>query len=172
MDILRQITSRFNVALILVTHTRKMEDSDPLNTISGSTGLVGAVDGVMILEKENRTANGGKLTVANRDTEGHVFLLEFNNESCRWNFLDEEAGESKEDSLFDYIVELLAEKKNWSGTSTELCKRLNEVAGTTNFNPAVVSKKLKSGQKFLKNKYKVSVAFETKNNAKLISLSL
>jgi len=46
---------------------------DQLNTISGSTGLVGAVDGVFVLEKSKRTSNDGKFTIANRDTENFCF---------------------------------------------------------------------------------------------------
>lgn len=46
MTKLREITNRHNLTLLLVHHTRKMFDPDPLNTLSGSTGLVGAVDGV------------------------------------------------------------------------------------------------------------------------------
>jgi len=172
MEILRQITNHFDVALLLVTHTRKMDDPDPLNTISGSTGLVGAVDGVMILEKEKRTANGGRLTIANRDTEGYVFLLEFDNDTCRWNFIEGETAEEHEDSLFETIIEMLSYKNKWSGTSTELCKCLSELEPEQSFNPAVVSKKLKSNQNVLKNKYKVDFAYEVRNNVKLITLSM
>lgn len=53
MTALREITNAHAVTLLLVHHTRKMYDPDPLNTLSGSTGLVGAVDGVWVLEKRN-----------------------------------------------------------------------------------------------------------------------
>ena len=172
MEFLRQITNDFSVAILLVTHTRKMDDPDPLNTISGSTGLVGAVDGVMILEKENRTTNGGKLTIANRDTEGHVFQLEFSNETCKWHFINEENVEEKEDILFDTIVKMISDKKSWTGTSTELCKYLSEIETRQNFSPAAVSKKLKSNQSTLKNKYKIKISLLVENNKKLITLSL
>ena len=42
MTALREITNAHAVTLLLVHHTRKMYDPDPLNTLSGSTGLVGA----------------------------------------------------------------------------------------------------------------------------------
>ncbi|GHU75096.1 hypothetical protein FACS1894188_05200 [Clostridia bacterium] len=60
MNALRELTDRFGITLLLVTHTRKMFDNDPLNMILGSTGFVGASDGVFVLEKELRTANKGK----------------------------------------------------------------------------------------------------------------
>lgn len=55
MNRLREITNKHRLTLLLIHHTRKMYDPDPLNTISGSTGLIGAVDGVFVLEKGKRT---------------------------------------------------------------------------------------------------------------------
>jgi hypothetical protein len=126
----------------------------------------------MILEKEKRTANGGKLTIANRDTEGYVFILEFDNDTCRWNLIDVESDEEHEDSLFDTIIKVLSNKNKWSGTSTELCKYLSEIVPEQCFNPAVISKKLKSNQNILRNKYNVDFSYEVKNNVKLITLSM
>lgn len=74
---LREALDGNTITLLLVHHTRKMYDLDPLNTLSGSTGLVGAVDGVWLLEKEKRTEGKGKLTITNRDTEGYCFKVEF-----------------------------------------------------------------------------------------------
>ena len=82
MNRLREITDKHNVTLMLIHHTRKMYDPDPLNTISGSTGLIGAVDGVLVLEKSKRTGSEAKLTIANRDTEGFCFTLLFDKENA------------------------------------------------------------------------------------------
>lgn len=171
MDILRQITSHFNVALLFVTHTRKMDDPDPLNTISGSTGLVGAVNGVFILEKETRTANGGKLTITNRDTEGFVFLLEFNNNTCHWHYIDEETQQEKEEPLYLFIEKYLSERKSWKGTATELCTTLSKEYNELSCSPATISKKLRAGQNILKNKYGVLYVYAKKNNSKTIELT-
>ncbi|MCL2774928.1 MAG: helicase RepA family protein [Oscillospiraceae bacterium] len=66
MTLLREITDDHKLTLLLIHHTRKMYDPDPLNTLSGSTGLIGSVDGVFVLEKEKRVGNKAKLTIANR----------------------------------------------------------------------------------------------------------
>ena len=68
MNRLRDITDKHSVTLMLIHHTRKMYDPDLLNTISGSTGLIGAVDSVLVLEKPKRTGSEAELTIANRDT--------------------------------------------------------------------------------------------------------
>lgn len=87
MTKLREVLDGNDLTLLLVHHTRKMSDADPLNTLSGSTGLVGSVDGIWVLEKERRTENKAKLTIANRDTEGFCFKVEFDKDNCKWNFL-------------------------------------------------------------------------------------
>lgn len=170
MNILRQITSRYDVAVLLVTHTRKMEDADPLNRISGSTGLVGAVDGVFILEKEERTSNRARLTVSNRDTEGHVFQLEFGTESCRWELLEEEIAPHREEPLFGFLTALLADSDCWQGTATKLCDAAERQHIGAGYTPATIVKRLKANEQLLYNKYGIDIQYATSNNQKTITL--
>ena len=121
MVFLREITIRQDIALLLVTHTRKMDDADPLNRISGSTGLIGAVDGVFILEKEERTSSRARLTITNRDTEGFGFQLECEAETCQWSLVYEVIAPEKPDPLFPFWVALMADKRQWCRTATDLC---------------------------------------------------
>lgn len=171
MDILRQITAAHDIALLLVTHTRKLDDTDPLNRISGSTGLVGAVDGVCILEKEERTSNKGRLTVANRDTEGYVFRLEFDADACLWCLLEEELAPQREDPLFPFLVALMADRRQWRGTATELCALAEEYGAGGSFTPATVAKRLRANEQVLLNKYCIGAECSTKNNVKTILLA-
>ena len=53
MTLLRQISDKRRLTLLLVHHTRKLKDDAPLNTLSGSTGFVGSVNGVFVLEKDS-----------------------------------------------------------------------------------------------------------------------
>lgn len=46
-------TGQKGVAIVLVHHVRKMDADDPLDTVSGTTGLTGAADTVLVL---NRTS--------------------------------------------------------------------------------------------------------------------
>lgn len=171
MNILREITNRYDIALLLVTHTRKMEDADPLNRISGSTGLVGAVDGVLILEKEARSSNKGQLTVANRDTDGHVFNLQFDTISCLWELLEEEIAEYREEPLFPFLIALLADTPNWQGTATELCDAAKGYAIGSEYSPVGIAKRLRTNDQLLFNKYRIEVKYRMVNNQKLIYLS-
>lgn len=107
MNLIREISNNYPVTIMLVTHTRKMTDSDPLNTISGSTGLIGAVDGVFLLEKNERFSNQGILTISNRDTEEFVFNLEFDRIFCKWKLVNQEKIESVEDEFVLLISDFI-----------------------------------------------------------------
>ena len=50
---MKQLADELNISLLLVHHLRKQGDSDPLNKLSGTTGIVGAVDSVFVLDKRN-----------------------------------------------------------------------------------------------------------------------
>lgn len=169
MNILRELTGQHDLTLLLVTHTRKLDDPDPLNRISGSTGLVGAVDGVMVLEKDERSGNSARLTVANRDTDGHMLKLEFVAAACRWDLVEEEIPERREDSLFSFLLVLLAERESWAGTATQLSQLAADYG--LGFTPATLAKRLRAYEQILFHKYKIRFITKLQNNQKHITLS-
>ena len=163
---IRAITEVHDVTVLLVHHTRKMFDPDPLNTLTGSTGLVGAVDGVWILEKEKRTENKGKLTIVNRDTQGYCFKVEFNKGEFKWNNLgDYETATEKEDTFCDLINEFL--KENWQGTATELVEALNNEDVTT----SNVTKKLNKRKEKLYSSYAIEYNSQRTGSERIITLT-
>ena len=169
MTALREITNKHKVTLILVHHTRKMYDPDPLNTISGSTGLIGAVDGIFVLEKAKRTENGGKLTIANRDTEGFCFDLQFDSDSCRWSFVGNSTDGDSDDDIFVIMLDDFL-KDEWSGTATELCGKLKKVDGSFDISPATLTKRLKAISSLLIKEFNISVNFERSRSSRRIIL--
>jgi hypothetical protein len=50
-EMLKPLAREFPVAIVIVTHTRKMGASDAMDKISGTQGLVGGVDNYMILSR-------------------------------------------------------------------------------------------------------------------------
>ncbi len=169
MKRLREITNRHPLTLLLIHHTRKMYDPDPLNTISGSTGLIGAVDGVFVLEKSRRTGSDAKLTIANRDTEGFCFNLHFDTETCRWSFAGNNLdGDEGEDAVAILLNDFLQDV--WSGTATELCRELKKYDGSQDITPAVLTKKLKSLYGLFKEEFNIEVSFERSRNSRRIFL--
>ena len=160
MNRLREITSKHKLTLLLVHHTRKASDPDPLNTISGSTGLVGAVDGVFVLDKASRIENVGRLTIANRDTEGFCFELRLDKNTCRWEFMGNysDGEDDRDEDLAVLLDDFLSDE--WSGTATELCSELKKLDSDLGFNAVTLTKQLKSQTDLLKREFNIEVKFE------------
>lgn len=169
MTRLRGITDHHNLTLLLVHHTRKMFDPDPLNTLSGSTGLVGSVDGVFVLEKATRTGSKAKLTIANRDTEGFCFDLDFDKACCRWNFCGNRLEEDENTPPLCVLVnDFLGD--SWGETATELCAELKKSAPDLDVTPSTITKQLKSLAGLFKKEYHILIDFNRQHSGRLIHI--
>lgn len=158
MTALREITNRHKLTLLLIHHTRKMYDPDPLNTLSGSTGLIGSVDGVFVLEKDKRTSHKAKLTIANRDTEGYCFKLEFDPDKCKWLFVGNEADTPDIDEPFCLLIaEFMKDRDAWRGTATELSETLNKTYPDSDVNHLTITKKLNAHIGLFKEKHSLEI---------------
>lgn len=71
---LQRFASEHRLAVVVVTHVRKMEAADPLEMISGTNGLTGAADSIMVLD---RGTDGCKLYGRGRDIEEIEKALKF-----------------------------------------------------------------------------------------------
>ena len=69
--------------LLLVHHLRKESGSDPLDQVSGTAGLTGAADTVMVLKREPNDPHG-LLYVRGRDVHEQEIALEFKDDTGRW----------------------------------------------------------------------------------------
>lgn len=80
---LKAVADRHNVALLILHHTRKMDANDPLDLVSGTNGLAGAVDAVLILQRE---PHGGDVTLylRGRDVEESQYTLTYARETGAW----------------------------------------------------------------------------------------
>ena len=67
VGLLKQLADRHHIAILLIHHLRKLHDDDPMNMISGSTGLSGAADSAFVLQKHSRLANVASLHCTGRD---------------------------------------------------------------------------------------------------------
>jgi hypothetical protein len=81
---LTELAHRYSVAIVIVHHTRKMEAADVMDTISGSTGLTGAVDALMVLSRK-RFGPEAVLSITGRDIEEHEMGLLWDQELSQWN---------------------------------------------------------------------------------------
>jgi hypothetical protein len=167
---LRSITNKYEITLLLVHHTRKMNDeNDPINNISGSTGLTGATDGNWVLEKVKRIENHAKLTIDNRDTEGFCFDLKFNTDTCHWEYIGNNTGVDNADEDIAMLVDDFL-KEEWQGTATELCKALSALDSKSNITPTNLSKQLRRIDSFLQKEFCIKASFKKSGNVRKIIL--
>jgi hypothetical protein len=81
---LKALADEFGVAVVVIHHTRKMAADDPLEGVSGTNGLTGAADTILVL---NRDANGVTLYGRGRDIREIETAVEFQKDVCRWRVL-------------------------------------------------------------------------------------
>jgi hypothetical protein len=78
---LKALADKYGVAIVLVHHQRKMDAEDPVDTVSGTTGLTGAVDTVLVL---NNSGQGMTLYGRGRDIEEIEKAVTFDKDLCIW----------------------------------------------------------------------------------------
>jgi len=81
---LQGIASKHRVAIVINHHVRKMEADDPFDTVSGTLGLTGAADTIIVLK---RHAGAVTLHARGRDIEEMETALQFERATCRWTIL-------------------------------------------------------------------------------------
>lgn len=142
---LKAIADAHKISILLIHHLRKsVDESDPFNMISGSTGLTGAVDASLVLRRRARDENTAVLSATGRDIEYQSLTLEF--KDTVWLLKSRSAERSEEEDsippFITYIARLLERDKGvWTGTATELAETLNKM-GDAGANPLSITKQL------------------------------
>ena len=103
---LRQLADTYGVAIIIVHHTRKMDADDPLDTVSGTTGLTGAADTTLVLKREG---HGATMYGRGRDIEEIEHAMNFDRSSGSWSLLGN-AADVKRSPERGRILELLLDR--------------------------------------------------------------
>ena len=130
METLKAFFDERGVTVHFVHHNRKMkDDDDPFNMISGTTGLMGAVDTVWAITKK-RADQEATLHITGRDVEQSSTLITFDKDEWKWkaigaaDIIDERRAKLayERDPIVKTIRELLKQSKNgeWKGTAKEL----------------------------------------------------
>jgi RecA-family ATPase len=89
MTALKHLADSHGVAIVVVHHTRKMaDDSDVFNEVSGSTGLTGGADAILIAKRARNTAEA-VLHVTGRDITEQDYGLAWHADICSWSLLEE-----------------------------------------------------------------------------------
>lgn len=124
---LKQFADELSISILLVHHLRKQGDSDPLNKLSGTTGISGAVDAVFVLDKDKRNENKANLLCTGRDIEQREFQLSFNKENCTWNLINDSLENPVPTLPIEMIdfIEFMKSQKYFKGSNTDLADNFN-----------------------------------------------
>jgi hypothetical protein len=81
---LQKLARDLTIAILVVHHTRKADSDDLLDKVSGTFGLTGAADTILVMEKRS---SGWLFDVRGRDVSSDELAAEFHKETCKWTIL-------------------------------------------------------------------------------------
>jgi DNA-binding NarL/FixJ family response regulator len=84
---LKDLADRHGVAVLLVHHTRKQDASDWIDSVSGTQGLAGAADAVLVLTRARNTRQA-VLKLTGRDVAEAEYAMELDASLGLWTMLD------------------------------------------------------------------------------------
>src|SRR4051812_13442044 len=112
---LQALAGELNVAIVIVHHVRKSgSDVDPFEKVSGTLGLSGAADAVLILDRDGQ---GSTLYGRGRDVEEIEKAVSFDKRTCRWSILGEAAEVRRTDERAVILGALADNRDNREGMS-------------------------------------------------------
>jgi hypothetical protein len=86
---LRELANKKGVAIVLIHHLRKADADDAFDTVSGTLGLTGAADSVLVLKRD--TSGTVILYGHGRDLEEIETAMAFDRETCLWRVVGDPA---------------------------------------------------------------------------------
>lgn len=102
----KAIADKYGIALVIVHHLRKMAAEDPLARISGTQGLSGSSDTILVLSR-CRFRFDATLFCMGRDVEEQELGMQWHADTCQWTVMGdtETAGRTPEKQA---IIDVLA----------------------------------------------------------------
>ena len=79
LSVLKLLADSLGIAIVLVHHNRKAHDSNPNNLISGTNGIAGCADGLMVFTRNDENA---KLHISGRGAPSLEMNLK--RENAKW----------------------------------------------------------------------------------------
>ena len=170
IGVLKALADRHRIAVLLIRHLRKLNDDDPMNMISGTTGLSGATDSNFVLRKNKRGENTATLYCTGRDIAYRELSLEFNVENHVWNLLGdncEQAGPFN-DRIVVLLSALLRAQPEICVPAKVLLEKIDP-AGIEGLTPNSLSHQIRKNVEVLRNSG-IIVSFRRSNGGRLICL--
>ena len=170
LSVLKRIADAHGIAILLVHHLRKMNDDDPMNMISGTTGLSGATDSNFVLRKSQRRENTATLYCTGRDIPYRELALEFDGEDHVWKLLSDDCEQKEQptERILFLLSELLRRQPEISAPAKALLEKIDP-AGTEGLTPNSFSHRIRKSVDALRRNG-ITVSFRKSNGDRLICL--
>ena len=170
IGVLKALADRHRIAVLLIHHLRKLNDDDPMNMISGTTGLSGATDSNFVLRKSKRRENTATLYCTGRDIAYRELSLEFDSGSHIWSLLSDncELAEHSNSRIVFLLSALLREQSEISAPAKVLLEKIDPV-GVEGLTPNSLSHQIRKSVDALGNSG-IIVSFRRSNGGRLICL--
>ena len=178
---LKRMAIKYDICIVIITHLRKMkDDNDVFNTMTGSTGLMGASDGSILLARK-RGEDAATIHTEGRDIKGDTYAMTWDKETTRWKFIgrSEEVKEVSELEQFKNEPFVIALYKMIEASDGEVLLPVNVLFDKLCFdyaeyqplplNPARLSKELKEN---VLNFKKIGILVSSKRTKKNVMVSL
>lgn len=166
---LKQLADRLKICILLVHHTRKMGDSDTLNEISGTNGIAGCADTLMVLKKPKRTDNKATLYCTGRDIRDRELELELDRETCRWKHVSGSLPKKAAlPSEIDRIWEMMREIGRFDGGNSEFAERFSSFCKTS-VTPSLLKRIMNKHRSELEDRGVTFISLKT-NKGRLLSV--
>ena len=167
---LSTLASKLSICLLIVHHTRKQQDEDKFNMISGTNGLLGAADGAFLLEKDKRTDRHAVLEITGRDQQEQRLHLEHDPETLLWKLdhAETQLWVEPPEPILQMVAEFITlENPSWCGSPTDLALALG-----IDMKPNQLSTKLNVNAQRLLNDYNIRYTNSRSHAGRRISLQL
>ena len=170
LSVLKHIADTHGISILLVHHLRKMNDDDPMNMISGTTGLSGATDSNFVLRKSKRRENTATLYCTGRDIPYRELALEFDGEDHVWKLLSDDCEQTEQPSerILFLLSELLRRQPEISAPAKVLLEKIDP-AGAEGLTPNSFSHRIRKSVDALRRNG-ITVSFRKSNGDRLICL--
>lgn len=131
LEAMQKLAGEYGIALLVVHHLRKLGASDPLDELSGSTGLSGGADGILVLKRDRGRADA-YLHVTGREIEEEAELaLRWDADLASWTLVGD-AEEYRVSRERQDIVRVLNEAGE-PMTPTEVAELLDKSANSVKY---------------------------------------
>lgn len=170
ISFLKNIADKLKIAIVLIHHLRKQKDDDPMNMVSGTTGITGGADSSFVLAKSKRASTRATLYCTGRDIEYRELELNFNPESKIWELISDsiEEPEILFENIVQTVIKFMKEEKYFLGTPSELAERLAQYT-SEDISPMVLSKRLNQNMLELKD-FGITYKSKRSNGKRIICL--